>query len=230
MMKELIFELAGGQVYLASCSDTPGPWVMGVHGSGREALSYRDVPFYARQRDLALEAGCSFAAISMGQDVWAREEGFAKVEALYCWMTEQGYWKRCVPMASSAGGCQMFRFAEEFPERVAALAGIFPVWDVSRITLTSLEKAWGLQGEALQKAIHPNNPAAQPQKLPQVPIVICHGLNDTAVPVAEHTLRLAQVRPIQLHMTLEGHSTQAFELYHTPILLDALRAYACEEE
>lgn len=230
MMKEDIFELAGGQVYLASQRKSDGPWVMGIHGSGREALSYRDVPFYARQRDLALENGCSFAAISMGQDVWGKEEGFAKILALYDWMTAQGYSAQCVPMASSAGGCQMFRFAEEYPERVAALVGIFTVWDMARITLPSMQKAWGMEGESLQKAIASRNPAAFAEKLPLIPIVICHGLNDTAVPITNHSLRLASIRPIQLHMTSEGHSTQSFGLYNTPIIAHALRAYALQEE
>ena len=230
MMKEHIFELSGGQVYLASRRDCPGPWIMGIHGSGREALSYRDVPFYSRQRDMALENGCSFAAISMGQDVWGKEEGYAKVCALYDWMIAQGYAQRFVPMASSAGGCQMFRFAEEYPGRVAALVGIFTVWDMAKITLPSLGKAWGMEGSALQKAIAQVNPAACADRLAQIPIVICHGLNDTAVPIADHTLQLARIRPIQLHMTNEGHSTQSFELYDTPIISHALRAYAQQEE
>lgn len=217
-------------MYLASRSESPGPWVMGIHGSGREALSYRDVPFYACQRDLALENGCSFAAISMGQDVWGKEEGFAQILALYDWMTAHGYLDLCIPMASSAGGCQMFRFAEEYPERVAALVGIFTVWDMAKITLPSLEKAWGMTEEALQQAISPRNPAVSAAKLPQVPIVICHGLNDIAVPIADHTLQLARIRPIELHMTSEGHSTQSFGLYDTPIIAHALRAYALQEE
>lgn len=229
-MREEIFELDGAQVYLALPEAPPGPWVMGVHGSGREALSYRDVPFYARQRDFALQNGCAFAAVSMGQKVWAMQEGFEKLEALHAWMTAHGYDKKCVPMASSAGGTQMYRFAEIYPERIAALIGIFTVWDVEKIRLKSLERAWGLEGDALQAAVTPRNPARHPEKLPDVPIVICHGLNDTAVPIAEHTLALAKVKPIRLFMTAEGHSTQSFGLYENPLIDQALRQYALAED
>ena len=229
-MKELLFELAGGQVYLAFPDVPVRHWVMGIHGSGREALSYRDVPFYACQRDLALANGCAFAAISMGQDVWAKDEGYQKILALYDWMTAQGYLRQCVPMASSAGGCQMFRFAQEYPERISKLIGIFTVWDVEKITLSSLEKAWGLQGDALRKSVAQNNPARYAHKLPQVPIVLCHGLSDNAVPIRDHSLALAQLVPVQLHMTAGGHSTQAFDIYHTPLIAHALSLYATEEE
>lgn len=229
-MKEQIFELAGGQVYLASPDVPVRRWVMGIHGSGREALSYRDVPFYARQRDLALENGCAFAAISMGQDVWAKDAGFQRILALYDWMTAHGFAGRCVPMASSAGGSQMFRFAQEYPERISALVGIFTVWDVEKITLPSLEKAWGLEGEILRRTVERNNPARNAHKLPDVPIVLCHGLNDTAVPVSDHSLALARLVPVQLHMTHEGHSTQSFGMYDTPLIADVLRTYTSQEE
>lgn len=229
-MREQIFELAGGQAYLASPDVPVRHWVMGIHGSGRGALSYRDVPFYARQRDLALENGCAFAAISMGQDVWAKDEGFQKILALHEWMTANGYMERCVPMASSAGGCQMFRFAQEYPQRVSALVGIFTVWDVEKITLASLQKAWGLEGEALYAMLGKNNPARHADRLPSVPIVLCHGLNDTAVPIAEHSLALAQLVPVQLHTTADGHSTQAFGMYDTPLLADVLHTYTSQEE
>jgi len=229
-MKEHIFELSGCQVYLASPDAPVRHWVMGIHGSGREALSYRDVPFYALQRDLALENGCAFSAISLDQDVWAKDEGFQKILALYNWMTAQGFANRCVPMASSAGGCQMFRFAQEYPERVSALVGIFTVWDVEKISLPSLEKAWGLEGESLRNAVERSNPARNVQKLPDVPIVLCHGLNDTAVPASDHSLALARLAPVQIHLTREGHSTQAFSLYDTPLIAYVLRAYTRQEE
>lgn len=229
-MKEQLLELAGGQVYLVSPNWPARSWVLGIHGSGREALSYRDVAFYIRQRDLALQNGCAFAAISMGQDVWARDEGFARIVALYDWMLTHGYRARCVPMATSAGGCQMFRFAQEYPQRVAALVGIFTVWDVEKIHLSSLEKAWGLSGQALTDALQQNNPARRVCRLPNVPIVLCHGVNDQAVPIEEHSLALARLKSVQLHMTDEGHSTQAFGMYDTPLIGRVLRSYVRQEE
>lgn len=231
-MKEAIFELSGAQVYLAEPEQKTKKWVMGVHGSGRGALDYRDTPFYARQRDLTLESGCAFAAISMGQAVWAKPEGFARLEELHAWMANQGYAEKCAWMATSAGGTQMFRFAQVHPEKTALLIGIFTVWDVEAQASysRSLAREWGKEGEALRAAVESRNPARYADDLPHVPIVICHGLEDVAVPIRDHTLKLASVAPIALHMTREGHSTQSFGLYDTPILSHALKQYIAREE
>ena len=231
-MKETLFALSGAQVYLAEPEKETKKWVMGVHGSGRSALSYQDTPFYACQRDLALESGCAFAAVSMGQKVWARPEGFARLEELHGWMANHGYAEKCALMATSAGGTQMFRFAQLHPEKTALLMGIFTVWDLEAQAFysPSLAKEWGEEGEALRAAVESRNPARYAADLPDVPIVICHGLGDVTVPIRDHTLKLASAVPITLHMTREGHSTQSFGLYDTPILSHALQQYAAQEE
>ena len=118
----------------------------------------------------------------------------------------------------------MYRFAQRHPEKTALLLGIFPVWDVEKMTLPSLQRAWGLEGETLRRALEERNPARYP--MPNIPIVICHGLNDTCVPIAQHTLKLAETVPMTLHTTQDTHSTQAFGLYDTPILAAALEKYA----
>lgn len=224
-MREEILTLWGTQVYLAMPDGASRKWTMGIHGSGRDALCYRDVPFYAAQCDLALASGCAFAAVSLGQAVWGREDGFALLLQLYRWMVARGYDKRFVPMASSAGGCQMYWYAQHHPCQIAALVGIFPVWDMRRVHLRSMEAAWGAVGEALQSLIAPRNPAVQPEPLPAVPIVICHGIADAAVPVHAHTLRLAARYPTDLHLTGDGHCTRAFSLYETPMIAHVLTQY-----
>ena len=61
------------------------PWVLACHGSGRCAQSYRDVPFYAAQRDLALSAGYAFAACDLGPDTYGTPRGLEKLDAFYRW-------------------------------------------------------------------------------------------------------------------------------------------------
>ncbi len=227
-MKETVFALSGAQVYLVEPEKETSCWLMGIHGSGRDSLSYRDVPFYAIHRDLALKSGCTFAAISMGQAVWGKPDGFSRLEELHAWMENHGYDDACAYMAASAGGCQMFRFAQMYPKKAALLIGIFPVWDLEDMAFRSrsMEKEWGQTGETLRSAVESRNPARYASQMPDRPIVICHGLEDTVVPVGQHTLKLAEHVPITLHMTREKHSTQSYGLYDTPILSHALRQYA----
>ena len=82
----------------------------------------------------------------------------------------------------------------------------------------------------LRAAVEKNNPARQAHNLPDVPIVLCHGLNDTAVPIADHSLALARLVPVELHTNREGHSTQSFGMYDTPLIADVLHIYTSQEE
>ena len=119
----------------------------------------------------------------------------------------------------------MFRFAQVYPEYTAALIGIFPVWDVQSIHLPSLKQAWALDDISLNCALNSRNPANRPDEIPDIPIVICHGLADKAVPIADHALKLAQKVPVSIHVTRDGHSTEAFDLYRTPLLVDVINDY-----
>ena len=109
------------------------------------------------------------------------------------------------------------------------MIGIFPVWDIEQITLPSLSAAYGLSGTMLRDAVIKVNPARHPEALPDVPLVICHGLGDQEVPPAFHALALAQTHPLSLHLTRDGHSTQAFSLYDTPLIAGLLQSYVLKE-
>lgn len=204
------------------------PWVLACHGSGREAASYRDVPFYRRQRDIALAAGCAFAACDMGPDTYGTPHGLALLEAFYVEVTQ------CLPLngmtalwGSSAGGCSMLRFAMTHPERVRLLLGTFPVIDLRTVLhLGSMRSAWGGGDDAtLLAAVSADNPMEHPEKIPPVPIVIAHGRNDKAVPIKKNALALQRAlgeERVRLFITEDEHSTQAFGLYETPLYAQAL--------
>lgn len=203
------------------------PWVMACHGSGREALSYRDVPFYRRQRDIALAEGCVFASCSMGADTYGTERGLSMLEAFYDQV------RTCLPVrkktalwGSSAGGCVMLRFAMAHPERVALLLGTFPVIDPRSVFhLESMRSAWGnLSDAALLEKIASWNPIEHGACWPDVPIVIAHGRRDRAVPVEKNALALEKLlgERVRLFITNDEHSTSAFGLYDTPLYAQAL--------
>lgn len=211
------------EIYLAlpSRAMEGNPWVLACHGSGREARSYRDVPFYRKQRDLTLEAGCAFACVSNGSDTWGTERGLQRLGLTYAYLIEAyGLAARYGLWGSSAGGAAMFRFAQQYPQRAALLLGIFPVWDLRAQTdLPSYQQAF--RHEA------PVNPADSPQLLADVPVVIAQGLRDECVPAHRNALRVKEAlgERVQLHLTRDGHSTDAWALYSTPLFLQALRAY-----
>lgn len=209
-------------------------WVLACHGSGRKAMSYRDVPFYAAQRDIALKCGCAFAACDLGRDTFGTPEGVKKLDAFYNYMLEtQPVYTKLALWGSSAGGLSMFAFARAYPERVKLMLGTFPIWDMTSVTrLDSLKNAWGgLKGDALLSAITPHNPSVHANELPGAPIVVLHGLNDKAVPAELNALALKRALPdqVSLHITQDEHSTQAFSLYDTPLLNAALNKMRAEQ-
>ena len=88
-----------------------------------------------------------------------------------------------------------------------------------------MRAAWGgLEGEALEKAVAPYNPAAHLEWTLQVPIAIAHGRNDRAVPLEKNALALAHQVGERAHLFLtdDEHSTQAFGLYETPLFRQLL--------
>lgn len=203
------------------------PWVLACHGSGRCAQSYRDVPFYAAQRDLALSAGYAFAACDLGPDTYGTPRGLEKLDAFYRWALKNLPVRPLAALwASSAGGAAMFRFAGAFPERVSLMLGTFPVWDLLSVThLEIMRAAWGdLTGEALARAVAHYNPAVHPDWARVAPVVITHGRNDRAVPVEKNALALQRAvgGQVRLFLTGDGHSTEAFGLYRTPLFAEAL--------
>ena len=216
--------------YIALPADEPGaayPWVLACHGSGRCALSYRDVPFYAKQRDIALAAGYAFAACDLELDTYGTPAGLKKLDAFYGWVVANlPVRPRAALWGSSAGGSGMFRFAGAYPARVHLLLGTFPVWDLLSVThLASMRAAWGgLAGEMLEKAVAPYNPAAHLEWTLQVPIAIAHGRNDRAVPLEKNALALAHQVGERAHLFLtdDEHSTQACGLYETPLFRQLL--------
>lgn len=206
------------------------PWVLACHGSGREAHSYRDVPFYRQQRDIALAAGCAFAACDMGLDTYGTPRGLSVLEAFYDEVTSRFPLCKTVAMwGSSAGGCSMLRFAMTHPERVEQLLGTFPVIDLrAELHLKSMRNAWGGGDDAqLLAAIEPYNPMTHLEKLPKVPIVIAHGTSDVAVPIEKNAFALQRAlgdERVKIFVTQDEHSTEAFGLYDTSLYADELKS------
>lgn len=200
------------------------PWVLLIHGSGRCADSYWETPFYIRQRRISRACGCAVAAASVGPDIWGKENALDVLMRMIEDMTAQGHSPHPAVWATSAGGTQMFRIAQQYPDVPRLLIGTFPVWDMEACeNLASYRAAWGND----RAGAHTRNPAAYPP--PAQPLVILQGKQDIALPLSKHFERLAALRSFAYHLTDDGHSTEAFSLYDTPLISQALEKYAREE-
>jgi len=203
-MKEALFTLSEarvnyngqGTVYLAipENSRKPLPAVVAIHGSHRGALDYRDTPFYARQRDMALSHGYLFACVDNGPDTWGLDDGLYNNQLLLDYLWAHYPIASAVTLwATSAGGTLACRLAARQPERICRMIGTFPVYDLEAAfrDLPSCRQAWGTEDAAeFRKKIQGRNPAQFPEKLTGIPYYISHGDMDDAVPIADHSLRL----------------------------------------
>ena len=212
-----------GTVYLAmperADSDRPLPAVVAVHGSGRCATDYRDTPFYVRQRDLVLQNGALFAAVSNGPDTWGLDDGLQNVLALMKLLTEEygakpqmGLW------ATSAGGVLTHRIIRQAPHKVAFVIGTFPVFDLSAaFARPACKRAWKTEDfEEFSRRIEGRNPATFPQSLAGIKYYVAHGTADSVVPLQQHSARLKQQLGDNVYLeTVEqgGHDVENFAYY-----------------
>ena len=108
-----------------------------------------------------LEAGVAVAGIDIGEAYGSPlgREGFT---ALYRELTEKrGFAPKPCLLGRSRGGLWVTSWAAENPEKVAGLAGIYPVFDLR--TYPGLEKAapaYGLTAEQLAARLDELNPIA----------------------------------------------------------------------
>lgn len=226
-----------GLVYLARPSqikynDNP-KLVIALHGSGRGALSYRDIPFYKKQRDIALSCGYFFASVSNGPDTFGLDNGLYNVEKLYGWVSEKFQInEKVVLWASSAGGIMMHRFFRLYPERVSSLFGIFPIFDPTTMPpLPSLLQAFAVTDyKAMLRKVRNLNldPAQFPSGVYSgKQVIVAHGTDDEVVPISQSLSLEKYVRRDKGEMALVekhgGHSTSNFSLYDTPLFHLALQ-------
>ncbi|GAA4445441.1 hypothetical protein GCM10023091_37140 [Ravibacter arvi] len=230
------FEMLNGrQVYIAwkgELRHRPVPVLLALHGSGRSAESYapgsgQSVPFYVRQRDLALQAGYLFVSISNGSDTWGTDAGMQAILDLVRFVKKAyGVEEKWTLWASSAGGVMLGRIIRFHPGLVGKALGTFPVYDLadSYQNLKSAREAW-----SSPEAFNSINPAGYPGAFVKIPYLVFHGKADKAVPLNKHSERLrdevnALGGKVSLKVVDGGHSTQNFNLYDDDLILDFLNA------
>ena len=123
---------------------------------------------------------------------WASPEGMKVLDAFYQYLTsERKFAPRAALMGLSMGGLYSYRFATEFPERVAVIYGDAPVCDLELYPVHSREKVYAAYGCSTRDEVKTLdlNPINHLDRLTAAKIPVIHvvGLADEVVIPAEHT-------------------------------------------
>lgn len=170
---------------------TPQPWVM-------YAPTLPGLPDKHEQwmHEQFLAAGVAVAGIDAGE-AYGGPEGRRLMSALHSELTsKRGFAAKPVLLGRSRGGLWVSNWAIENPDKVAGIAGIYPVFDLrSYPNLARAAPAYKLTAEALASELAQHNPIARAQVLAEAKIPVCliHGDVDKVVPLEANSAALAEV-------------------------------------
>lgn len=141
-----------------------------------------------------LAAGIAVAGIDAGE-AYGSPEGQRLMTALHQELTENRNFasKPCL-LGRSRGGLWASSWAIANPDKVAGIAGIYPVFDLQ--TYPGLDRAapsYGMSVEQLKSQLPSLNPISNIDVIAKakIPVFIIHGDEDTVVPLKENSATLA---------------------------------------
>ena len=133
-----------------------------------------------------LEKGIAIAGIDVGES-YGSPDGRKVFSAFHAYLTgERNFSKKPVLLGRSRGGLMLYCWAEENPQSVAAIAGIYPVCNIASYPgFKAAAGAYHLTPEELQAKIADHNPLDRlaPLAAAKVPLFHIHGDNDKIVPL-----------------------------------------------
>jgi pimeloyl-ACP methyl ester carboxylesterase len=140
-----------------------------------------------------LEAGVAVAGIDVGE-AYGSPRGRQLFTALYRELTaRRGFAPRPCLLGRSRGGLWVTSWAADNPDKVAGLAGIYPVFDLrSYPGLTKAAPAYGLSPKELELRLGEHNPIERVGLLARarVPALLIHGDEDRVVPLKDNSAEL----------------------------------------
>jgi len=166
-----------------------------------------------------LEAGVAVAGIDVGE-AYGSPESHKHFDALYDELVNRrNFAKKVVLLGRSRGGLWVSSWAIANPSRVAAIAGIYPVFDFT--TYPGLEKAapaYGLSADALKARQDEFNPIKRVSLLAQakIPVFLIHGDSDKVVPLEPNSgafLKEYQKAGAESLITLQTLEKQGHNIY-----------------
>jgi alpha-beta hydrolase superfamily lysophospholipase len=142
-----------------------------------------------------LDGGIAVAGIDVGES-YGSPKGRALYTALYRRLVEgRGLSRRPCLLARSRGGLMLYNWAVENPDRVACVAGIYPVCDLRSYPGTGkAAPAYEMTPEQLTERLAEHNPVDRVAPLAKagVPVFHVHGDADKVVPLEENSNALAR--------------------------------------
>lgn len=142
-----------------------------------------------------LAAGIAIAGVDVGES-YGSPKGRAAYTALYKELVaNRNFAPKPVLLARSRGGLMLYNWAAENADKVAGIAGIYPVCDLrSYPGLDKASGAYGLTRAELADQLDKHNPVARLAPLAKagVPIFHIHGDVDTVVPLKDNSGEVAK--------------------------------------
>jgi alpha-beta hydrolase superfamily lysophospholipase len=140
-------------------------------------------------------AGIAIAGIDVGES-YGSPQGRAKYTALYRTLVDKrGMSSKPVLLGRSRGGLMLYAWACENPDKVGAVAGIYPVCDLTSYPgIKTAAKAYGLTASELEGELPKHNPLDRLQPLAKagVPLFAIHGDADRVVPLERNSGEMAR--------------------------------------
>lgn len=140
-------------------------------------------------------AGIAIAGVDVGES-YGSPKGREVYSALYKELvTNRNFAPKPVLLARSRGGLMLYNWAAENADKVAGIAGIYPVCDLR--SYPGLDKAcgaYGLTRPQLEEQLDKHNPVARLAPLAKagVPIFHIHGDTDAVVPLKDNSGAVAK--------------------------------------
>jgi arylsulfatase A-like enzyme len=197
-VKELIlpgesFLIAGHPAFVLTAAAekrrTPQPWIF----YAPTLPGYPDA-HEKWMHEQFLKAGVAVAGIDIGE-AYGSPEGRRLYTELYRELTEKrGFANRPCLLGRSRGGLWVTSWAVDNPDRIAGIAGIYPVFDLRIYRgVDKAPRAYGLSRAQFEARLMEFNPIERAQVLAKhrVPLFIIHGDDDKVVPLKEHSAELA---------------------------------------
>jgi dipeptidyl aminopeptidase/acylaminoacyl peptidase len=211
-----VFTVAGRPAFLITPpeerTDRPTPWVwyaptLPAYPASEEAWMFRRF----------LDAGIAIAGIDVDES-YGSPEGRRLFTALYDRLVQRGLSLRACLLARSRGGLMLYNWAAEHPDRVACVAGIYPVCNLNSYPgASTASTAYGLTQPQFAEQIADHNPIERLARLAEarVPIFHIHGDADEVVPLEANSAALEQrYRALGGPVTVRVIEGRGHDLWH----------------